>query len=188
MFRLLSVLLLAVLTVSGCTAAGEGPATPDAAESGWDDDVREGFLQACLTTSSGSEGYCGCTLAGLEDTFSQAKFERLEQHMLTTDTVPEEFQTVVDGCLADHIDELMGDDLEALEGGRWGAAARAEFLQACLQTSGGLEAYCGCTLDGMEEIYSQTEFTAISLAIERGEEVPPDFDAVVQACLAEHVE
>jgi len=186
MFRLVSVLIVAVLAVAGCTPQ-EGPSEPAAAgESDWDDDVREDFQQTCLGSSGGAEGYCGCALAGLEQTFTQAEFEALDGLMVLTHSVPEEFEAVVDACVAEHLDELMGEDLAELGQGRWSVQARVEFMNACLQTSGGLAEYCECTLSDMEERYSQSEFTSISRAIQRGDDVPAEYDAIVQDCLAEH--
>ncbi len=189
MFRAVSVLLVVVVAMASCTPEGgpDEPGAADVAASDWDDDVREEFQQTCLSTSGGAEGYCGCALAGLEQTFTQAEFEALDGLMVLTDSVPEEFEAVVDACVAEHLAELMGEDLAELGQGRWGMQARVEFMNACLQTSGGLAEYCECTLGGMEEVYSQSEFTSISQAIQRGEDVPEQYDAIVQDCLAEHV-
>lgn len=151
----------------------------------WDPQVRTSFLDACLATSGGAEGYCGCTLDRLEERFTEAEFEAMEQEMMTSDVMPAEFDEIIDACLAEHEEELAGDPTDAIEG-QWSEMARAEFLGACIDSSGGATAYCECALEGLEEQYDEFEFGMISLGIEGGDEIPQEFEAVIERCADEH--
>jgi hypothetical protein len=181
----LLVAIIGALVLAGCS----DPAPPDGEVVGevalWDAEVRDGFLDACLATAGGAGGYCRCALSGLEQEYTQAEFEAIEGQMLRDSTVPPRFQAIVEDCFETHVGELftaLGQD------GAWSEAARTQYLAACVETSGGLTAYCTCAIDGLEARYSQTEFTTISMAIQRGGEVPDAYEAIVQECFAEHGE
>jgi hypothetical protein len=151
----------------------------------WDPQVRTNFLEACLATSGGAEGYCGCTLDRLEERFSEAEFEAMEQEMMTSDVMPAEFEEIIEACVGEHEDELAGDPTDAAEG-QWSQMARTEFLGACIESSGGATAYCECALEGLEAEYDEFEFGMISLGIEDGDEIPPEFESVIERCADEH--
>ncbi len=162
----------------------EVPEAAPPADGGWDETVRTNFLDSCLSTSGNATGYCQCALDGLEERFSQEDFEALEQEMMTTDVLPDEFDEVIEACLEEHQDELAGAG-EPAEG-EWSATAQSEFLFGCIESSGGMTEHCECALDGMQEIYTESEFEQLSLELEQGEPTPPEFDGVVDACLEQH--
>ncbi len=151
----------------------------------WDEQVRTNFMDACLATSGGASGYCECTLDGLEDTYDQAEFEQVEQEMLGTDEIPAEFEQIIEACVEENQDEISGDPTEAAEG-EWSQLSQSEFLNACIQSSGGATEYCECALDGMMEEYTEDEFVEVSLAIDAGEPEPDEFMDVVEDCAAQH--
>jgi hypothetical protein len=156
-----------------------------AGDDAWDPQVRTNFLDACLETSGGAEGYCGCTLDRLEERFTEAEFEAMEQEMMASDVMPPEFDEIIDACIDEHEEELAGDPSAAGDG-QWSELARTEFLGACIDSSGGATAYCECALDGLEAEYEEFEFGMISLGIEAGDDMPPEFEAVIERCAEDH--
>lgn len=165
--------------------AEETPEAETSTDDGeWDQVVQTNFYDACLSTSRGATGYCQCALDGLQERFSQADFEAMEQEMMGSDALPEGFTEVIDACVEEHEDELGGVE-EAAEG-EWSATAQSDFLFGCIESSGGMVAHCECALDGMQETYTEGEFEELSFGLEQGEAIPPEFDAVVDACLEQH--
>lgn len=169
-----------------------GPAEPDDSSEGdgdapsddgaWDHAVRTNFLDACLGSSGNASGYCECALISFEERFTQAEFETLEQEMMASDETPPEFDEVIEACYDEHVAGAVEESVD----GQWSAMAQSDFLEGCIQTSGGMTAHCECALDGLQEIYSETEFIALSAGFERGEDIPAEFDEVVETCLEQH--
>lgn len=179
------------------TAQDEAPPTGEAADpddsaededdapsddGAWDQAVRTNFLDACLGSSGDASGYCECALTSFEERFTQAEFEAIEQEMTASDETPPEFDEVVEACYEEHVAGAVEESAD----GQWSAMAQSDFLEGCIQTSGGMTAHCECALDGLQEIYSETEFIALSAGIERGEDTPAEFDEVVETCLERH--
>lgn len=69
----------------------------------------------------------------------------------------------------------------------WSAEVRDNFLDGCVETSGGERAYCVCVLDGLEDAYTVTEFAAVEEEIERANALPPELQGLIDTCLEEHV-
>lgn len=162
-------------------SSDEVPAEAATAEPGWDEQVRANFMEACLTTSSGASGYCTCTLERFEEYYAQPEFERLEQRLIADHPLPQEASQIIEACVADHRDEVATDREAA-----WSQRSQTEFLNACIDSSGGATEYCGCALTGMMERFTEDGFVEVSLAVEAGEPEPEAFTATVENCAAEH--
>jgi len=162
----------------------ETPEAETSADDGWDETVRTNFYESCLSTSANATGYCQCALDGLQERFSQEDLEAFEQQMTSSVVLPAEFDEVIDVCLEEHRDAIVGSDEPAEH--EWSPSAQSEFLFGCIDSSGGMINHCECTLDGLQEIYTESEFEQLSLELERGESTPPEFDGVVDACFEQH--
>ena len=79
--------------------AGCGPAPHDA----WTDGVRQNFLDSCEASSGGQTDYCACVLADLEDAYSLAEFEAIEQQLDEGGEVPDALELIIDACIERHI-------------------------------------------------------------------------------------
>lgn len=69
----------------------------------WTDEVRDNFLAACEESSDGQADYCACVLTDLEDTYTLAEFEEIEQHLDAGGEVPGELQATIDTCVEQHV-------------------------------------------------------------------------------------
>ena len=60
---------------------------------------------------------------------------------------------------------------------------RSIYMEGCLGS--GTEAFCTCTLDEFEAVYSEEEFERLGLGFAESEEPPEAFIDVITACLGE---
>jgi hypothetical protein len=100
--------------------------------------------------------------------------------------LPPEFDEIIEACVDEHQDELAADPDGGGAEGEWSQLARSEFIGACVESSGGATAYCECALEGLEAEYDEFEFGMISLGIEDGDEMPQEFEAIIERCADEH--
>ena len=95
MSKALCGLVVLLVVATGCA---------EAATDAWSDDVRENFLASCEESSGGQVDYCACVLADLEETYTLAEFEAIEQQLEDDgDAVPDELQVIIDACIERHI-------------------------------------------------------------------------------------
>src|SRR5690625_882582 len=158
-------------------STGESPTEALAAGSGWDEQVRANFMDACLATSAGASGYCACTLEHFEERYTQQEFERLEQRLTADHPLPEDASQIIDACITKHPEEVAADP-----DGEWSQRSQAESLNACVGSSNGATEDCGGALAGMMERFSEDEFVEVSLAVDAGEPEPDGFNETVESC------
>ncbi len=60
-------------------------------------------------------------------------------------------------------------------------STREAYLEGCLED--GNEAFCNCTLDEFEKIYSEDEFEDLALQLGSPDEAPEEFVDVILTCL-----
>jgi hypothetical protein len=74
-----------------------------------------------------------------------------------------------------------GDDDD--DGGTSGFSdsVRSAYLEGCLED--GNEAFCNCTLDEFEKIYTEDEFEDLATQLGSPDEAPEEFVEVILSCL-----
>jgi hypothetical protein len=69
----------------------------------------------------------------------------------------------------------------------WTDEVRDNFLEACEESSGGELAYCRCVLDDLEATYTLAEFEEIERQLDETGEMPAELEAIIDACIEEHI-
>ena len=69
----------------------------------------------------------------------------------------------------------------------WTDQVRTNFLDECLEASGGEHLYCICVLEALEARYDLAEFEAIEGALERGGELPAAVESIIDGCIETHL-
>ena len=72
-------------------------------------------------------------------------------------------------------------------GDEWTQEVRDNFLDGCLEASGGEEAYCVCVLERLEDTYTLAEFEAIERELEEADVMPAELEGMIEDCLEEHL-
>ncbi|GAB2784164.1 hypothetical protein ACFSWE_14800 [Leucobacter albus] len=71
---------------------------------------------------------------------------------------------------------------EAPAGTAWPAENREAFTNECLRTSDGAEAYCECSLEGLEAKYSFAEFTDLEQRLVEDLSVMGELQETLESC------
>jgi hypothetical protein len=71
--------------------------------------------------------------------------------------------------------------------GEWTQEVRDNFMDGCLEASGGQQEYCACVLDDLEDSYTIEEFEEIERQLEAAEVLPPEIEGMIEACIEEHL-
>ena len=72
-------------------------------------------------------------------------------------------------------------------GSDWTNEVRTNFLDECLEASGGERLYCVCVLETLEARYNLAEFEAMERTLERGGELPAAVESIIDGCAATHL-
>jgi hypothetical protein len=71
--------------------------------------------------------------------------------------------------------------------GAWTQEVRNNFMDGCLEASGGQQEYCSCVLDALEETYTLEEFDEIERQLDDTGVMPPEVESMIEACIDEHL-
>jgi len=63
------------------------------------------------------------------------------------------------------------------------STVRETFLNACLETSGGLQEYCSCALDEVQKAYDLEEFVKLEIQMTNTGQIPEELAGPIAKCL-----
>ena len=69
----------------------------------------------------------------------------------------------------------------------WTQDVRDNFMDGCLEASGGQLEYCQCVLDDLEANYSVAEFERLEQTLERTGEMPIEVERTIERCIDQHL-
>jgi hypothetical protein len=87
LLRVLALVLVLGLAVAACGGGGGG----------FSKEARTEFMSGCEPEAG--KAFCECVLDSLEETMTQAEFERMGVDAFASDDVPEEVMVAVFGCI-----------------------------------------------------------------------------------------
>ena len=81
------------------------PPTPVAVGRRYPEEVRQGFIQACVESTTQAsrdkaEGYCNCAVTKIEERFTLDEFVRLSLEMQKTNKLPDELVPIITDCIS----------------------------------------------------------------------------------------
>jgi hypothetical protein len=69
----------------------------------------------------------------------------------------------------------------------WTQDVRDNFMEGCLEASGGQQEYCSCVLGDLEDTYTLEEFEEIERQLEDAGALPPEVESMIEDCIDEHL-
>ena len=161
----------------------DAPTTTRAAGGGerFDEFTRSAYLEGCR--EDGNDAFCECTLEEFETLYNQDEFERLALELDDPSQLPDEFTSVIFGCL-DEFDDGGDTPPETTVVGSGGAFPQEfvdGYIEGCIPDGG--RAFCECSIEAVQEVFTLEEFIGFYSELEGGEP-PAELLDVLTPCLA----
>lgn len=154
-------------SVPTTTTAGTDTTAPEPEE--YSEATRRAYLEGCAEDAPPAA--CQCTLDEFQRRYSESDFIVLALENADASEPPPEVLEVVISCIGELDDGTGAFPAEFREGYIEGCAAEATV------------AFCTCTLDRFEEIYTLEEFTAVFTQMESDASMPPEVEAILADCI-----